>query len=102
MLPDMRETTEGCGLRNVMATPLQAPWRMIPTLMHWTWEAEQRSFGETVGITFTNKSITSTSHGKITPPTRKSRPRTGGDMPGQNLTAQDRCGTVAQHCERIP
>src|SRR4029077_13406533 len=36
------------------------------------------------------------------PPTRKSRLRTAGDMPGQNLTAQDQCGTVAQHCRRIP
>src|ERR1043166_1452389 len=96
MLPDMRETTEGSGLRRFTATALQAHWRMSPTLMRWTWEAEQRSFGETVGITFTNKSITSTSPGKTTTPIRKSRLRTAGDMPGQNLTAQDRCGTAVQ------
>src|SRR6266481_9556865 len=63
---------------------------------------EPRSYGETVGIKFTKTFTSSNRPGKTTPPTRKSRLRTAGDMPGQNLTAQDQCGTAAQHCRRIP
>src|SRR5262245_20339687 len=69
--------------------------------MLWTWEVGPRLYGETVGIKSTNKFITSTSLGKITPHIRRSRPRTAGDMPGQNLTARDQCGTVAQRWGRI-
>src|SRR5262249_62017304 len=69
--------------------------------MLWTWEVGPRLYGETVGIKSTNKFITSTSLGKITPPIHRFRPQTAGDMPGQNLTARDQCGTVAQRWGRI-
>src|SRR5262245_21917845 len=101
MLPDMRETTEGCGPKRFTATALQALWLTIRTLMHWTWETAPRSFGETVGIKFTNKSITSTSLGKIIPPIRRYRRRMAGDTPGQNLMGRGPCGMEVRRSAQI-
>src|SRR5436309_16123316 len=69
--------------------------------MHWTWETEPRSFGETVGIKFTKPFITLTSPGKTTPPTHRLLHRVGGAMPERHITAEIQIGMAAPLMARI-